>query len=60
MAAQPPEVSWGDCRKSKAFPLGEQGKPWKLSPSVDASFAVNARAHMTDDCKKGIAKFLEK
>ena len=28
--------------------------------AIDAGTEVNAKARMTDDCQKGIAKFLEK
>jgi len=31
-----------------------------LSPAIAKGVETNARARMTDDCKKGIAKFLEK
>ena len=31
-----------------------------LSDSIEKGVQVNATARMTDDCKKGIARFLEK
>lgn len=31
-----------------------------LSTAIAKGVETNARARMTDDCKKGIAKFLEK